>query len=44
MVIGILLIVRTISFGGGPTSSGILLGVAFVGVGAARLYLGSRSH
>jgi hypothetical protein len=44
IVIGILLIVRTISLGGGPLATGILLGVAFLGVGAARLYIGTRSR
>jgi hypothetical protein len=44
MVIGVVLIVRTIAFGGGPTATGILLGVAFLGVGGARLYIGSRSR
>jgi hypothetical protein len=43
MVIGVLLIVRTISLGGGPLSTGILLGGAFVLVGAVRLYMQSRS-
>jgi len=43
IVIGALLIVRTIVLGGGPTSTGILLGGAFVLVGVGRLYIQSRS-
>jgi hypothetical protein len=43
MVIGVLLIIRTIALGGGPTSTGILLGVGFVLVGAVRIYLQSRT-
>jgi hypothetical protein len=43
IVIGILLIARTISLGGGPISTGILLGGAFLLVGAVRLYIQSRS-
>jgi hypothetical protein len=43
MVIGVLLIVRTIALGGGPISTGILLGAAFLLVGVARLYIQSRS-
>jgi hypothetical protein len=42
MVIGVLLIVRTLTLGGGPTAIGILLGVAFLAVGIGRLYIGSR--
>ena len=43
IVIGILLIVRTLTLGGGPTATGILLGAAFLAAGAARLYIQSRS-
>lgn len=43
MVIGLVLIVRTISLGGSPLSTGILLGGAFVAVGVLRLYVQSRS-
>ena len=38
--LGVAILVRTIAAGGG--SVGILLGLAFVGVGAARLWLASR--
>jgi hypothetical protein len=42
VVIGIVLIVRTIVAGGGAAATGVLLGVLFVLAGGARLYLGSR--
>ena len=40
--IGVLILVKTIASGGGPLSVGILLGFAFVAVGAGRLWLASR--
>ena len=43
LVIGVLLIIRTIALGGGPTSPGILLGAAFLAAGIGRLYIQSRS-
>jgi hypothetical protein len=43
IVIGLALIVRTLTLGGGPTATGILLGAAFLAAGAARLYIQSRS-
>jgi hypothetical protein len=43
MVIGVLLIVRTLTLGGGPTAIGIILGAGFLAVGAGRLYIQSRS-
>jgi hypothetical protein len=39
MVIGVVLIVRTLSLGGGAVAIGIIFGVLFVAAGAARLYL-----
>jgi hypothetical protein len=42
IVIGIVLLVRTIAEGGGVASTGLLLGVLFVAAGAGRLYLQSR--
>lgn len=44
VVIGVALIVRTLTLGGGPTAIGILLGVGFLLAGMGRLYLGSRSR
>ena len=43
IVIGVLLVIRTIALGGGPISTGILLGAAFLVAGVARLYIQSRS-
>ena len=41
-VIGIAIIVRTVSAGGSATSIGILLGVMFVLAGAGRLWIALR--
>ena len=40
---GATIIVVTIAHGGGVTSSGLWLGLIFVGLGAGRLYLALRS-
>jgi hypothetical protein len=40
--LGVVILVKTIAAGGGPLSIGILLGIAFVAVGAGRLWLASR--
>jgi hypothetical protein len=40
--LGVAILVITVAGGGGPLSLGILLGVAFVAVGAGRLWLASR--
>ena len=42
LVIGLAIIVVTLAGGGGPLSIGVLLGVAFLAVGAGRLWLASR--
>jgi hypothetical protein len=42
IVIGIVLVVRTLTAGGGALATGLLLGVLFVAAGAARLYLQFR--
>jgi hypothetical protein len=39
VVVGIALIVRTITAGGGALASGLLLGILFLLAGAGRLYL-----
>jgi hypothetical protein len=44
MVIGVLLIVRTLTLGGGPTALGLILGIGFVAAGAGRLYISTRSR
>lgn len=44
LAIGVLVLVVTLANGGGPASVGFLLGVAFVIVGAGRLWLGARAE
>jgi len=39
LALGLLILVSTFAHGGGPLSLGTLLGVAFLAVGAARLWL-----
>jgi hypothetical protein len=43
LAIGILVLVVTLANGGGPASVGFLLGIAFLLVGAGRLWIGGRS-
>jgi len=43
IVIGIVLLVRTVAAGGGVAAIGVILGLLFVAAGAARLYLLFRS-
>ena len=40
--LGVAILVKTIAGGGGPLSVGILLGLAFVAVGAGRLWVARR--
>jgi hypothetical protein len=40
--LGAAVLIKTIAAGGGPLSVGILLGIAFIAVGAGRLWLASR--
>ena len=42
IVIGIVLIVRTLIAGGGALAVGLLIGVLFIAAGAGRLYLQFR--
>jgi hypothetical protein len=44
VVIGIALVVRTLTAGGGPIAVGVLLGVLFIAAGGARLYLQFRAQ
>lgn len=44
VLIGLALIVRTLTLGGGPIAVGLLLGVGFLAAGLGRLYIGSRSR
>jgi hypothetical protein len=39
---GLVILVTTLASGGGPLSVGVLLGLAFIGVGAGRLWAASR--
>jgi hypothetical protein len=39
LALGILILVSTLTHGGGPLSLGTLLGLAFLAVGVARLWL-----
>lgn len=42
IAIGLLVLVRTLAHGGGPSSLGILMGIIFLAIGGARLWLGAR--
>jgi uncharacterized membrane protein HdeD (DUF308 family) len=42
VVIGVVLLVRTLAAGGGALALGVLLGLLFIVAGAARLYLQFR--
>jgi hypothetical protein len=42
IVVGLAVLVVTLANGGGPISVGFLIGIAFVGVGVGRLWVGER--
>ncbi|HWM62480.1 MAG TPA: hypothetical protein VNP96_00640 [Solirubrobacterales bacterium] len=42
VVLGLAILVSTLVNGGGPVSLGVLMGVAFVAVGAGRLWVAAR--
>jgi multisubunit Na+/H+ antiporter MnhB subunit len=44
IVIGIVIVARTLAAGGGAISAGVVLGVLFVAAGTARLYLQYRGR
>jgi hypothetical protein len=44
LAIGLVVLVVTLVNGGGPASVGFLLGIAFLLVGAGRLWLGARAE
>jgi hypothetical protein len=44
VVIGIALIVRTITAGGGAIATGVIAGVLFIAAGIGRLYMQSRGN
>ena len=41
-LLGVAMTVATLARGGGPLALGVLVGVAFIVLGAARLYLATR--
>jgi hypothetical protein len=43
LAIGLLVLVVTLANGGGPASVGFLMGIAFLGIGAGRLWINSRT-
>jgi hypothetical protein len=43
IALGLLLLITTLANGGGPLSVGTLLGLAFLAVGAGRLWIASRT-
>jgi hypothetical protein len=43
VVLGLLILISTLANGGGPLSVGTLLGIAFLAVGAGRLWIASRT-
>jgi hypothetical protein len=42
LVLGVVILVATLAAGGGPLSVGVVMGIAFVAVGAGRLWVSSR--
>ena len=42
VAIGLVVLAVTLASGGGPASVGFLMGIAFIGVGIGRLWIGSR--
>jgi hypothetical protein len=42
IAIGLVVLVVTLANGGGPASLGTLLGLAFLGIGVGRLWMGAR--
>jgi hypothetical protein len=43
LVLGLLILITTLANGGGPLSLGVVLGLAFLAVGAGRLWIASRT-
>ena len=42
--LGVLVVIRTITAGGGPLSSGVLLGAILFAIGLGRFYLATRAR
>jgi hypothetical protein len=43
IALGVLILATTLIAGGGPLSTGVVLGIAFLGVGVGRLWISSRT-
>ena len=43
VLIGLVILARTLLAGGGPLSTGTLLGLVFIAVGAGRLWISART-
>jgi len=44
LALGLAILVVTVASGGGPLSTGVLLGLAFTAVGVGRLYIAGRGR
>jgi hypothetical protein len=44
IVLGAAMLVVAVAGGGGPASFGVILGVLFAALGAARLYMATHAH
>jgi hypothetical protein len=44
VAVGLAVLVVTLAHGGGPADVGVLMGLAFVAVGAGRLWLATRTE
>jgi hypothetical protein len=42
LLLGVAIIARTLLWGGGPLSIGVVMGIAFIAVGAGRIWVSSR--
>ncbi len=44
ILVGLAILIRTVSAGGGPLATGILIGVLFVAAGLGRLWVARRTQ
>lgn len=44
IVLGVAMVIRTLTAGGGPLATGLLLGGLFILAGAGRIWVGRRSR
>jgi hypothetical protein len=42
VALGVVILVTTVAAGGGPLSVGVVMGIAFVAIGAGRFWVSSR--